>query len=317
MNTMNWSTDAISPRERFDYWREVVCKAVFDVGMEAGSDNFTARLGSRRVNDVRFISFDCSGHEIVRNRRQVENKAEDYYVVTLHLRGRSYFSQGHETLPLRPNEVAIIDGRLPFRVNFSDAVSRACAVIPQAMLLDRAPWLRTQPCRKIAPRSEFADLARRHLRLLAAEHDTLTENQALLLTENLCNLLALATRDAPPSRMEPALMREAILRYCRQNLYNMDLSPKLVAARFGISVRTLHLRFQDGGDSFGRWLLQNRLDASKKTLRDPQQRAVSIAEIAYGAGFGDLSHFNRSFRARFGMSPGQWRSGPGHGGGHH
>jgi AraC-like DNA-binding protein len=311
MSMMTWSTDAVAPRERFDYWREAVCKSVFEVTTEAGSDNFTGRLNGRGFGNVRVMSFDCSGHELVRNRKMAENSPADYYVVTLHQRGRSYFSQGHETLPLRPNEIAIVDGRLPFRVNFSDAVSRASAIIPQAMLLDRAPWLRTQPCRKIAPRSDFADLARRHLRLLTAEGGNLKDNQALLLTENLCNLLALATRDAPVSRMEPVLMRDAVFQYCRQNLHNMDLSPKLVAARFGISVRTLHLRFQEAGDSFGRWVLQNRLEATKKALGDPQQRDASIAEIAYGAGFGDLSYFNRSFRARFSMSPGQWRSGCG------
>ncbi len=75
------------------------------------------------------------------------------------------------------------------------------------------------------------------------------------------------------------------------------------AARFGISVRTLNLRFETLGQSFGRWLLENRLDACGKALRDLRQQSSSISEIAYRWGFNDLSHFNKAFRASFGMNP--------------
>jgi AraC-like DNA-binding protein len=80
-----------------------------------------------------------------------------------------------------------------------------------------------------------------------------------------------------------------------------------VAAYCGISVRTLHLRFARFGQTFGSWLLETRLNACSKALRDPLQLVRSISEIAYGYGFNNLSHFNKSFRARFGMSPGEWR----------
>jgi AraC-like DNA-binding protein len=136
----------------------------------------------------------------------------------------------------------------------------------------------------------------------------LSEREATVLADNLCNLLALATAtDVAPGRLDPEVMLEGVLAFCRQKLHESELSPQLVATRFGISVRTLHLRFEKLGQSFGRWLLENRLDACSKALRDPQQRACSISDIAYRWGFNDLSHFNKTFRARFGMPPGQWR----------
>jgi AraC-like DNA-binding protein len=36
-----------------------------------------------------------------------------------------------------------------------------------------------------------------------------------------------------------------------------------------------------------------------------------VSEIAYRWGFNDLSHFNRSFRAHFAMTPREWRRGDG------
>jgi AraC-like DNA-binding protein len=86
------------------------------------------------------------------------------------------------------------------------------------------------------------------------------------------------------------------------------LSPQAVAAHFGISVRTLHLRFEALGQSFGRWVLGSRLDGCCRSLGDPGQRNASISDIAYRWGFNDLSHFNKRFRSRFGMSPREWRA---------
>src|SRR5262249_17951271 len=75
----------------------------------------------------------------------------------------------------------------------------------------------------------------------------------------------------------------------------------------GISIRTLHFRFKQIGRTFGRWVLDNRLEACALALRDPRQRASNISEIAYRWGFNDLSYFNKAFRARFDMTPGDWR----------
>ena len=38
-------------------------------------------------------------------------------------------------------------------------------------------------------------------------------------------------------------------------------------------------------------------------LADPSHDPLSITDIAYAAGFGDLSHFNHSFRRRYGVTP--------------
>jgi AraC-like DNA-binding protein len=46
-----------------------------------------------------------------------------------------------------------------------------------------------------------------------------------------------------------------------------------------------------------------RLDGAAAMLRDPGSVHRKIGEIASGAGFSDISHFNRSFRRRFGDTP--------------
>jgi AraC-like DNA-binding protein len=260
---------------------------------------------------LRFAAFDSTGHEIVRSPQHTSRFPDDHYLISLQRRGRSRIAQGGDAFALDPGEIGLVDGQRPFRIGFPEAVSRVIAVIPRATLDTRAPWLARTPARKISRASPYVDLARRHLLQLASKDESLGESEAVLLTDNLCNLLALASaRDTPINALRPQLQLEALLAFCRRHLSDPELSPQRAAAALGISVRTLHLRFASTGRSFSRWLIDNRLEACGRALRDPRQRACRISEIAYRFGFNDLSHFNKAFRARFDMTPGEWRSSP-------
>lgn len=93
------------------------------------------------------------------------------------------------------------------------------------------------------------------------------------LTENLCNLLALASAtDLGPNRMPSELQIEAMLAFCRQKLDDSELTPQRVADHLGVSVRTLHSRFKQIGQTFAEWVRDERLKACSAALRDPTQR---------------------------------------------
>jgi AraC-like DNA-binding protein len=215
-------------------------------------------------------------------------------------------------LAFNANDICISDGRLPFRADMH-AGRRAFAVIPRAMIDRRAPWLRRGPLHKLDAASPFVDLARRHI-LELASGGALTESTTNLLTENLCNLLTLASvTEVETNRLQSELQIEALLAYCRQHLHDAGLTPQRAADYLRVSVRTLHSRFKQVGKTFGRWVLDNRLDACRTALGDPNQRGLSISEIVYRWDFNDLSHFNKAFRARYGQSPRACRADPGNG----
>ena len=88
-----------------------------------------------------------------------------------------------------------------------------------------------------------------------------------------------------------------------QLLEQVDLNPALLAARAGISTRTLHRLFTNSGTTFAEWLRQQRLARCWEELTQRRGQRRNIAQVALASGFGDLSTFNRAFRARFGMTP--------------
>ena len=303
---VSWTTDTINERERFSYWREMICNTIFSISPEAPSERFSARLSVRNSGLLRFAMCESTSYEIIRTRRDVARSPADQYTIYLQLRGQTTIHQCDESVTFYRNDIVLSDCRQPYRAMLSNDGRRAVAVLPRAMVNSRAPWLRHCPVRMLPSNSRFLDLARNHMMRLVS--DDLSESDTNLLTENLCNLLALASAtDISPNRLQPELQITAMLAFCRQHMYDPGLSPQLVAEHFGISVRTLHLRFATLGQTFGRWLLDTRLDACGNALRDPHQRDRGIAGIAYGCGFYNSSHFTRSFRARFGMSPTEWR----------
>jgi AraC family transcriptional activator of tynA and feaB len=307
MTIMRWTTDDVASRDRFAYWREAVCQTFLNVSMDRQPERFAAEIHGRRFGPLRFASFSATAHDVVRERADIARAPDDHFLISLQRAGESHIAQGDHAITLEPGEIAILDGNRPFRVAFPRAVSRILALIPRAVLESRAPWLRAQSLHKVVLATPFLDLAGTHLQRFT-EVETLTESEATLLTDNLCNLLALATARDAAGAIGASDQMSAILAYCRRNLTEPGLSPPAVARAFGISLRTIHLRFQATGQSFGEWLLANRLELARKVLSGPHPASRTIADIAFGCGFRDLSHFNRTFRARFGLTPGECRS---------
>jgi AraC-like DNA-binding protein len=82
---------------------------------------------------------------------------------------------------------------------------------------------------------------------------------------------------------------------------NFDLDN--VAGALGISRRYVQKLLEGTGKSFTEHLAGYRLERAFAMLTDPHHLHLAIIDIAFGVGFGDVSHFNRMFRRRFGETP--------------
>ena len=86
-----------------------------------------------------------------------------------------------------------------------------------------------------------------------------------------------------------------------------DFSINDVARRQGVSPGYIRKLLAARGERFTDTLRAARLDLACRMLRDHRHQQSRILEIAYHCGFSDISYFNRSFRQRFGMTPGDAR----------
>jgi AraC-like DNA-binding protein len=308
--TTVWSTDGIPLRERFSYWREVVCNAaagLFGTPTEAPPGVFSARASFRNCGPFRFAVAEANtNYRTARTRREVANTPSDHYAIYLQLSGETVSFRGEEAIQLYAGDIGFCSPQ-PFRAEHGGRCE--IAMVPAAIMERRAPWLRSRPHRKLASNARFAGHLRLHMIEFVDDVAPLGVTETSLLAESLCNLWALAAADGIPSgRLEPELQLEALLAFCRENLHDAELAPQQAADHLGISVRTLHSRFQQIGQTFGHWLLEHRLQGCSNALRDPKQQTLNISEVAYRWGFNDLSYFNKAFRAHFDMTPSEWRN---------
>jgi AraC-like DNA-binding protein len=95
----------------------------------------------------------------------------------------------------------------------------------------------------------------------------------------------------------------AIVQTIDARLKDHDLTAAVVGAGLGLSERYVHHLLAGAGLKFTHVLRDKRLDHARRLLEDEAHATRRIAEIAYAAGFTDLSYFNRAFRRRFGQTP--------------
>jgi len=137
---------------------------------------------------------------------------------------------------------------------------------------------------------------------VAARH--LAELSALLVT-------TAAGRDAGTQCSGPAVQAArlaAIREHIALRFADPGLTMARVAAAIGLSERSGYLVCESAGVGFSEMVLEVRLSRAREALASGFQGR--LIDLAFAVGFTDLSHFNRRFRARFGMSPGETRHRP-------
>jgi AraC-like DNA-binding protein len=158
------------------------------------------------------------------------------------------------------------------------------------------------------------------LRMLIGYSRVLQDTQSLSAPElrhsiatHFCDLVALAlgaTRDATEMARGRGA-RAARLRAIKADIAaNLDgkLSVASLAARHRMTPRLIQMLFEAEGTTCTEYILVQRLARAHRMLADPLRAGEKIAEIAFEAGFGDLSYFNRAFRRRYGIVPSDARA---------
>ena len=160
---------------------------------------------------------------------------------------------------------------------------------------DTAPWLAFFGCPVRFGAGDDALIFRRDvLDLPLPEHTP-------ELAEMFGSYAAALVRHLKPETAFVDRVREALV----EGLLCDAANEAAVAARLGITVRTLHRRLAESENSF-RQLRTDLLRGRAENLLREQQ--VPIAEISYLLGYADPSTFHRAFRRWTGVAPAEWRS---------
>lgn len=309
MKTQTWTSEGQPVARSFEYWRAVVSEAVMAVEMQRPcvETPFNAEIATYKAGEISITAFSSAAHRIVRTDVNLIDVNAENVLLSLQLSGAAEVTQGKTEFLLRPYEVGLIDLRYPFSINFPQDVRRVIAVVPRASL--------DTTCASVNGRisGPYAEMICAHLLRM---HDVahVTDKEALLLTCNVQNLLQLALSREGDSRFRPlaapATNRTAdkVAAYIDEHWSDPSLTARKAAQALGVSSRAVHAALHRKDTSFSTLILARRLAESRTRFADASLFNRKICDIVYECGFGDLSHFNRMFKQRFGDTPRQVRT---------
>jgi len=185
--------------------------------------------------------------------------------------------------------------------------------LPGAALNALVPDAMDRVARPIARDAESLHLLTRYAYALDDGQALATAELRKLAVTHLYDLVALALGtsreggEQASARTLAAARHASVRKYVTANLSRPDLSVGEVAQRHQVSPRQVQRLFEATGMTFSEFLLRERLAQVYLTLTDPAALHRSIGEIVLSCGFGDISHFNRAFRRRYGASPSEVR----------
>ena len=267
-----------------------------------GAGPFHGALQSMQRGPLGISRIEGSSQIVRRGAREIATTRGDFAYFNIQLSGFGQVRGGGGVRRTNPGQAAIVLAENPFELEFDTPFSQLCVTMP-------VDWLRERlelPLALLVTRN--VDLVSGPGRVVGAALRALIDAADAAEAAQCADLFALALdhtlrphqAHVPPA--ERSLMA-ALGRLLRHRLADETLCPVSAAAALGCSVRTLHAACQREGRSFGRMVLDARLDAAERALRATPMTAGRVGPIAFACGFSDRAHFSRVFRARFGTSP--------------
>jgi AraC-like DNA-binding protein len=231
--------------------------------------------------------------------------------VFLPLKGKHEFMQFGRETRLGPGELLFVDPTEPYDHWRMEDNHCLYFLAPLNYMTERLADARALGARAISCREGVASAAASLMSGMLLDASVLSEKQFEVACRTLSDLLALTLGAWAPASEAFSSVRSAnlarIKRYVRKNLVTSGLTALRIARECGISERYLHELFAASDQTVGAFVREERLCLARERLENPRYNFLSITQIAIDCGFSHSSHLSNCFKARFGVSPSDYR----------
>jgi|GEM_PF-1007031 len=310
------STDDAPPDDRFGALNDLVAEAYLCRITPYGSSGCGAYIhaGSMALGDVILAKTCHSG--VVYTRSGSHARERDEVSFNISLSGRAGVQQDGSEYRLSAGTgfLSLFDN--PEHVHLVPAeedYESLTLVLPRGILAtagvdtDRV-LQRPQLCGSPAMR-----LLAAYVQNILRDPEPVAPEMTATLSSHICDLAVLAMGAAGDDAAEAA---QGGLRAARLDAIKKDIIGRIgrrgisleeIAICHGISPVYVQKLFEMEGTNFSAFVMAQKLDKARRMLCSHRYTALNISAIAYESGFNDLSHFSRSFRKRYGLSPSDLR----------
>lgn len=310
----SYSTAVVPPVERQTYWHNVVGSNYFPLSLDfQRKTGFIGKLTAWEFGTLSLTHLESEALCYRRERKHLSTLDEGMLLITIPDYHEVSFTQRGRPVLCPPGGFILERSDEPYEFSYAKTNSLWVIKMQDKDLRQRIGSPDRYCALALEVNSGSGALFAGFVRLLAQNLAKVTEQERLLLSRQLLDLLALvleANNKTLPLSTETAVQAAHLQRcqhFIRTNLKDSSLSPQKIAVFCGISTRYLHALFNVTGRTVSQWIRDQRLQSCHDSLSSTAP-PNSIAQIAYEWGFSDQAHFCRIFKAHFGCSPSQYRS---------
>lgn len=308
-----FSTDDLPPEDRLAIWLEVVGRHYMRVEI-APRDTSSIRAAVEAVTlpAGEIASAECDPARYTRTRELLGDGNGDFAFNWVRQAGYRVIGENGET-PLDAGDAILLFYGAPGSFVIDGRARLTNVRLDGALVRSKIPDIDERLFHRLPSDSVALRLLQAYVDALVASGIPTDPVLAHGINEHIVDLIAASLRpggdnfERATKGAIPAARLAAAKADIRANLSDPNLSARSVAQRLGISERSIYLLFERGGVSFASFVTDERLKLAAAMLLDPARRQLRIGDIAFAAGFGDLSTFNRSFQRRYGQTPSSLR----------
>lgn len=308
-----FSTDHFSKGDRTDAWQMALSSGYrnWQVNKRVAED-FTANMRQRDIGGIKLVECVCSPCAGIRSSQEIKRDDEPYLGIQLTTKGMEHFKVGAETFSFGAGDLVLWVSNQATEFIVTETLHKATLMIPLVQLTDRLPRDVRVRGSLVNTKTGLGAILFSHILSLKNQFAHLNEMDSACLKRATLELVsaALTQNLATPPRGLSQQYLSTIQSYILDHLQEDNLNVGRIAQANRISVRYLHMVFEQTGKSVSSWIQEQRLERCRDALLDPLYKTRQVSEIAYQWGFNDPSHFSRAFKLHFGRSPKQYRTLP-------
>ena len=308
------STQDVSPKEALPFWNDYVCNSLIglDVINNDQGANFSGLLVGHVLDDVHVCRVNSKSSGVHRTKGLIAKSTEGYFLINFQVSGECHVSQDGRHVHMRPNDWTFTDSTRPYELHFFGEFEQLVLKIPRRLIIYGTSYVTSNTARLLDDQGlgkilkNFVYSLSLELKIVDAYTRKYLANSLLQLLNDYLNLKFIFEDTNKTVSKETMLIR--IKSFVDDQITDPKLSLQQIADNFSCSKRQLHSVFSSESYTLNAYIRDSRLKNCKTDIENHTLSKLSIAEIGYKNGFNDTSNFVKSFKQKFGIPPGEYRT---------
>ena len=311
-----FSTSGLPDGNRLGAWQQAYVDTFVPCRIERNSaEPFWSEFAAMTIGPIVVGAVAGPPKVCTRDKSATDRDGYDFFQVDIMLRGNKASTQRGRSIAVAAGEALVFHNRQPSTTVSPTTTEVHTIKVPDTAVRGRLGETARYAGVKLDGRIPELCILANYLKSLDFAGDLSEVSVREMVGGHIVDLIvsALARLDGKENPGEVYSLKAARLAAIKRLVENAFREPTFdtrhAALKLGICERYIQKLFEETGVTFSDYVAERRLRDVHEKLLDRQFDGMKIQDVAWSAGFSDISHFNRLFRRRFGEKPSALRGG--------